>query len=190
MASEELAQGEMPTIEIVPNGDMYLLLSDCRLLVSSAIMSISSPIFAKMLNSDFKEGLKNHQRDEKPVILLPDDDAQAITKICQIFHHQVKDTSSVGSSKIKTIAQLSDKYDCVDVVKSWIRLWFHEELEQFDIGKTNDLFHSAYDLDLPNEFSKLTWNLMKEASTAQILSTVISDFNVKDLEASQSFSNH
>ena len=52
--------------EVCPDGDLYLEVekdSAC-ILVSSQVMTLSSPVFKKMLTSDFVEGMHRHEVPE------------------------------------------------------------------------------------------------------------------------------
>ena len=128
MATEELNQGETRTIGFVPNGDLYIILPDRRLLVSAAILSLCSPVFATMLASGFREGLKNNP-GEKSHVSLPEDGPEAFTKICQIVHHEVeKFPKQMTADEMKAVALLSNKYDCARIARPWVKSYFNKEL--------------------------------------------------------------
>jgi hypothetical protein len=50
----------MPKIIIDPNHDIVLRLNGDDLLVSSKVLSLSSPVFEAMFKPHFKEGIEHH----------------------------------------------------------------------------------------------------------------------------------
>lgn len=123
-----------PTIEIDRTGDLTLVLSQNaqedstrRLLVSSKILATASPVFAAMLGPRFREGQRSQSGALDPVA-LPDDDTEAMTILCQIFHFRNDMLPARPSLElIRNLAVLSDKYGCVAplrfVSETWLTVW-------------------------------------------------------------------
>jgi hypothetical protein len=49
---------------------------------------LGTPVFQKMLSSRFKERLCNHASQEKALVTLAEDNAEALFVVCNIIHHR------------------------------------------------------------------------------------------------------
>jgi len=87
-----MGEDEASVINIDPNGDTILEVScpngKTCLHVSSKVLTLASPVFAKMFNSRFKEGLGNCSTSGKLPIPLPDDNAEAFIVLCNAIHYR------------------------------------------------------------------------------------------------------
>ncbi|KAK5734408.1 hypothetical protein LTR17_008906 [Elasticomyces elasticus] len=93
----DLRTGTVGVVNIVnvdPAGDVILVCSagsegETRLRVSSAALSLGSPVFKAMLSVRFREGheLALNSRIDVP---LPEDDGEAMTILCNVLHHRNK----------------------------------------------------------------------------------------------------
>jgi hypothetical protein len=125
------------TIEIDRGGDLTLLLSQGlgsapeesarSLLVSSKVLALASPVFAVMLSPRFREGQRS-EAGTLDAVSLPDDDAEAMTVLCQIFHFRYDMLpAKPGLVLFKNLAVMCDKYDCVAplrfVSETWLVMW-------------------------------------------------------------------
>ena len=98
--------------------------------VSSHMMVFYSPVFNRMLQSDFKEGMRHHQDFWKQRIAFPHDNIHAMLLMIKNFHHRM-DTVNLtlfGPGLWKNLAVVCDKYDCISVVRPTISLCFPFEL--------------------------------------------------------------
>jgi hypothetical protein len=126
-----------PAIEIDRTGDLTLVLSKNlgstpgmntrNLLISSKVLTLASPVFAAMLSPRFREGQRSESGTLDP-ISLPDDDVEAMTTLCQIFHFRYDMLPAKPSLELfKNLAVLCDKYDCVAplrfVSETWLVMW-------------------------------------------------------------------
>ena len=77
----------MATTELDPQGDIVLSVGEKRLLSSSKVLSLASPVFRAMFGSQFSEGrrLSTTQPGEIP---LTDDDPEVFFYLASIFHHR------------------------------------------------------------------------------------------------------
>ena len=76
--------GKATLWEVSRGGDLYLILGaeESCILVSSKVMSLGSPVFAKMLESNFIEGISNQQGPGKYSVTLADDNEAAMVLLC------------------------------------------------------------------------------------------------------------
>ena len=121
------------TQDIDPQGDIIFVLGNPRfdpeprrrLRVSSKILSLASPAFAAMFSPrwDPPRGDKDPSLFGIPrEITLPDDDVEAMTRICQMLHFREEASSDVSLDLLEMIAMICDKYNLVTALKPWIGL--------------------------------------------------------------------
>lgn len=75
------------SLDIDPDGDVYLCTDKFKLLVSSKVLSVASPVFQKLFGPHFAEG--SQVSSTRPgSVLLSEDNAEALVALCQILHYQ------------------------------------------------------------------------------------------------------
>ncbi|KAL2006955.1 hypothetical protein VTN00DRAFT_8393 [Thermoascus crustaceus] len=128
--------------DVDPKGDVILRAKKKDLLVSSKLLSMASPVFEKM----FSETTNKDKRHEVswsslPTVTLEDDHPQAISLLCHILHYR-RDVirAVVDLDLLVKFMQLSEKYDCIPVVRAqgiqWLRYrWKILEEEEYPDGK-------------------------------------------------------
>ncbi|KAF2250526.1 hypothetical protein BU26DRAFT_562502 [Trematosphaeria pertusa] len=159
--------GSPSTVILSKCGDVVLVPSKGnqapgKLLVSSAFLRGASSVFDKMLDGRFAEGqaLSSANPSEIP---LPDDDFGCMLLLCMIIHLQTSDIPRrLDIIPLADFAILCDKYDCVDAVRPWSRVWVLELLPKPDVAGFEKLLMVAYALDLPDEFYKVTQSLIRD----------------------------
>jgi hypothetical protein len=145
-------------------GDVILLLGNddemaVKLLVSSKVLSLASSVFEAMFNSGFAEGQDLSPTSPREV-LLPDDDPKYMTYICKLVHMQTSDVpEKLDILSLADFALLCDKYHCADGVRPWSRLWISWFTPETPVYAK--LLTVAYLLDLPQEFRKVSQNLLQ-----------------------------
>jgi hypothetical protein len=155
---------EATLVEIDPDGDVILEFTrsdgTTHLLVSSRVLSLASPVFARMFRSQFKEGLTRNQSSSGslPIIPLPEDNEEAFKIICMAFHHRhTNQTSECLSAECLTnIATISDKWDFTTAMAHSAEFW----LQRVNTSLSEDLIQYllvAYILDAPHAFARLSW---------------------------------
>ena len=163
-------------VNIAPTAD--IILEVCRpdgkthLAVASSCLAMASPVFNKMLNSQLKEGIGNRSTSGHPFLIpLPEDDAEALTLLCNAIHHRgIPRNPSLAC--LKSLAVVCDKYDCVSVFTAWGELWLRTHIESTVARKPtnprilNDLLLVAYVLDLPDAFERVSWEILKAQAGA------------------------
>jgi hypothetical protein len=127
-----------------------------RLLVSSKVLSLASPVFAAMFSPRFKEGssLDPACPSEVP---LPDDDPEAMTLLCNCLHFRTDHIPrNVEFSLLKALAILCDKYNVAKAISAWNILW----LQKWEVSECKDGFEGLlvviYALDCAEAFAKLS----------------------------------
>ncbi|RAH81280.1 hypothetical protein BO86DRAFT_448443 [Aspergillus japonicus CBS 114.51] len=114
---------ESPLETLDPDGDAVLLIpgpASGRFLVSSKVLILASPVFAKLFTLGYREGnqMKNSTR---PTITLPEDSPSAMRTILQALHYQgSEDGDSLSARHLAVIAVHCDKYDCNSALRPWI----------------------------------------------------------------------
>jgi hypothetical protein len=135
-------------VTIDADGDVILSVTDsdaldnpgrtCEFLVSSKVLTLASPVLAKMFRSSFLEGNMLRLSPSLPIIRLKGDDPDAMHELLRHCHF---DTEYLPDriSNMKTLAKLavvSDRYDCLRVVKPWALLWLHMVSTEMATGFT------------------------------------------------------
>ncbi|PLN78367.1 hypothetical protein BDW42DRAFT_175095 [Aspergillus taichungensis] len=123
---------EEPDLEqIDPNGDVILLVagleSTARFLVSSKILSMASPMLAKLFSPKFSEGAQMASCTSCPTITLHEDDSAAMRTIISILHYQgPPQGDAMTAEDFATLAVHCDKYDCIRALLPWTFKWFND----------------------------------------------------------------
>jgi hypothetical protein len=110
-------------------GDLVLLVGsdEIPIRVTSKVLSLASPVFAAMLGPSFAEGQALTDKDPRGrTVSLPNDDAEALTWLCQALHFKKKFSAIVSISLMKELAILSDKYDMSIALSTWSELWLQK----------------------------------------------------------------
>jgi len=117
---------DMTTIDIATtDGDVLLVLGETRLRVSSVILSSASPVFKAMLGQNFLEGQGERSSQSPKEVALLDDDADAMTRLCRLLHHQDSMPADPHHAlSLATIAEellnlmiVADKYCCTSSIR-------------------------------------------------------------------------
>lgn len=148
---------------IDPEGDVALEFDEERLLVSSKVLSLVSPVFAAMFKPQFKEGIQCHLTSEEPsTIPLPEDDAKTFVLFCKIVHHRSDEIpQELDISSLENLAFICDKYHCKGAITNCSILWLQKLVEAVPRRDFNRLLLVAYILDLPESFSIISWEILK-----------------------------
>ncbi|PPJ57384.1 hypothetical protein CBER1_01435 [Cercospora berteroae] len=114
-----------------PHGDVVLAFnsadggSSTRLRVSSVALRFGSPVFNRMLHSNFKEG---QQFKTTGYVEIPlEDDSKSMTVLCRALHLQHKAVMGKLSSKeLLKVAEVCDKYDCIEALAPLADFWLKD----------------------------------------------------------------
>lgn len=133
-----------------------------KVLVSSLVMSLSSPVFDAMFNGNFAEG-QARSPDQPREVALPDDDTQAMLLVCRIAHMRTSDLPEMLSVNAFTeFALVSDKYQCTAAVRAWSKVWISKIFEGEPGADYEKVVLAIYLLDMPQEFYKATVSLARD----------------------------
>lgn len=147
---------------IDPHGDLILQVENERLLVSSRVLSLVSPVFEAMLKPNFKEGIAFRMAKGEPfTIPLPEDDMEGLTLFCKTIHHQAP--IAPNPLCLEKLAVICDKYQCTGPMKVYGTVWLQMlpgEIEEYSSEDVGRLLLFAYVLDLAREFSALAAELI------------------------------
>jgi len=160
-----MTEEKVLAVEFDPDGDVCLELScpgeRVHLLVSSKVLTLASPVFAKMFNSQFREGLSNRAASRGPPIPLPDDDGPAFVVFCAAIHHQTDEVpKEVTLACLENIGIICDKYSCTKALAPWSEMWLKMETEHLTVKDINRSLFAAYVLDSPDAFSRISWQMI------------------------------
>ncbi|MCJ1397827.1 hypothetical protein MMC11_001023 [Xylographa trunciseda] len=170
LRSLKMENAKSSVVEIDPKGDVVLVLN-CqdekkKLLVSSRILSMVSPVFAAMLNSQFKEGLHNVTPGISHKVSLPDDDAIAFEIICNVIHYRHKHVPIDPSlEQLVNIAVIADKYELREPLFGYSVVWLQSGIKnntgmKYNAKHCNTILFAAYALDAPEEFARISWEIV------------------------------
>ncbi|KAJ4989075.1 hypothetical protein SVAN01_05513 [Stagonosporopsis vannaccii] len=148
--------------------------ADCKLLVSSVLLSHASPVFAAMFDGRFAEGQLLSTASPR-VIQLPDDNPSSMATLCEIIHMQTADISMATCSDLVELAVLAEKYDCVSVLLPWGKMWVSTLMPE-DVSHGLEKFLVAtYALDLPEEFTKISQSMIRDSSEPLSVVAILRD---------------
>ncbi|MCJ1473759.1 hypothetical protein MMC13_002410 [Lambiella insularis] len=118
-------------IIIHPKGDVYLALRGIELLVLSEHLRSFSPVFDKLFSPYFSEG-REVSTTAPGKVILSEDDADAMTLLCQIVDHRYQQVVLKGPSFVilEKLAMLADKYDCIESLSIWVKQKLSEAINQ------------------------------------------------------------
>lgn len=168
-------ESSSPTEEVVmvdPDGDLILEIRQKRsdndepsesgnlkrLLVSSKILTISSPVFKARLCGPFLEGQLALSNVNPPVLPLPEDDPGAMEMLTRILHHSFTITDVLRIPGLCHMAMTSDKYGCNVVIKSWFHAYLFRRAKSGPFGASElaRLLSASYMLDDHEFFYRCT----------------------------------
>ncbi|KIY03448.1 uncharacterized protein Z520_00139 [Fonsecaea multimorphosa CBS 102226] len=92
-----------------------------RILVSSKVLTIGSPVFEKMLHGRFAEGQHHFNQENPPTVSLPEDDPQATLLFCEIIHCSRGVHHFKGYKALHELGIFAEKYMCTNALRSWFR---------------------------------------------------------------------
>jgi hypothetical protein len=138
------------------------------------VMANASSVFRCMLQPNrFAEGHGRSQA-EPFVIPLEEDDASAMTILCDIFHLRSKKVpiKDMTSDTMADLATLVDKYDCAAAIQPWPKLWLNQVLgpgEYLGVGtmslpEVGKWIHISCQLGFEKHFRQCTAALISRAS--------------------------
>ncbi|KAF2801904.1 uncharacterized protein BDZ99DRAFT_504179 [Mytilinidion resinicola] len=157
MATENSDQSSTSVTEIAKNGDIILVVGPHKkkIQVCSTVLKNASKYFNAMFGPHFAEGQDLHG-DSPKGIPMPDDDANALEILLNIFHLRNDDVpETLGPTEVLDVAVAADKFDCIVAIKHAIRLWLNPGEFQ-DIVELGHLMAAAYRLDNARAFSEIT----------------------------------
>lgn len=150
---------EPEQFDLDPDGDVVLVVEGQnaeRLLVSSKILSLASPVFSKMLGPNFREGTQMADSN-CPTITLHDDDPLAMITMLGAFHYKERDPKvPMTAEELAVLAIQCDKYDCVKTIKPWILTWFNNFQRDLVEEEYGLLLLAAHFFRAAEKFSELS----------------------------------
>ncbi|KXG49675.1 uncharacterized protein PGRI_056430 [Penicillium griseofulvum] len=127
-----------------------------RFLVSSKVLSLASPVFAKLFGPNFYEGTQV-AACTCPEVPLHDDDPAVTGALLAILHYQEpQDVPNTDAEWLANLAVHCDKYDCVKALNPWVLNWFQNFPPTRLMEKYGHLILAAHLFRSEEHFSRLT----------------------------------
>lgn len=160
-----MTEEKVSAVEFDPGEDVSFELScpdgKVHLLVSSRVLTLASPVFAAMFNSQFREGLSNRTASRGPPIPLPDDDGPAFLIFCAAIHYQTDQVPrNLSLACLENLGIICDKYSCAKALAPWSDIWLKMEIEHLIVKDIKRSLFAAYVLDSPDAFSRISWEMI------------------------------
>ncbi|KAJ9311380.1 hypothetical protein DTO271D3_8357 [Paecilomyces variotii] len=129
-----------------------------QFLVSSKVLSLASPVFARLFGPQFLEG-SQMARHGSITVHLDEDDAKGMGIMLGILHYQERpEIEGLSAKEMATLAICCDKYDCARVIRPWISNWFR--MSRFVSAKDHGFgLLAAHLLRASDKFSSITWSV-------------------------------
>ncbi|KAK3652961.1 hypothetical protein LTR56_004909 [Elasticomyces elasticus] len=151
MQSATTGAGDATVADIDRNGDVMLVCGagserEKRLRVSSTVLSAGSPVFKAMFSPRF-EGQALQTAEPYLEVPLPEDDGEAMEIMCEVLHHRndrVPKSADGQEHLIANVAELCDKYDCLEALKPTSRCWLNPIKETENVSGRRHLMTAAY----------------------------------------------
>jgi hypothetical protein len=155
-----------------PDGDVFLRCKDQdtgiprSFRVSSKVLRLASPVFARLLGPSFQEGQKLRQ-EGCVVVELEDDDAPLMKLILDVLHYQADITyQDVNAEKLARLAIHCDKYDCTKALGPWVSTWFKDvAVTPGDMVELGFRLLAAYLLNDSGRFAQISKEAMEEVTS-------------------------
>ncbi|KAI7330491.1 hypothetical protein KC315_g5649 [Hortaea werneckii] len=197
MADTKAEQPERRDVDVDADGDIILALpKNLYIRVSSAVLSLVSPVFKAMLGPHFREGNQPRSSAHPNEIPLPEDDGIAMKHLCLLIHGRTGDSYSHGDrtfpTQIRALALLADKYDCAEAVALQAeamlsRFWMHRANKQLVIQQMACLITASATLGLGPLFHVFTKSLVLDyCTTYSVANTGFPPFTLLQLEQQRS----
>ena len=123
-------------VEINPKGDLVLevgLSPSVLLRMSSGLLVQVSDVFKAMLEGKFSEGQTIYNANNP--LPLPEDEPHAMTLMCKLLMHQIKDVKEIKPTELPALTVTCDKYSCL----SPLRYSIQTRLPQYVLDIDNTL---------------------------------------------------
>jgi hypothetical protein len=175
------ANREIPHIVIDPTGDVVLEFYDSNdaqqgsCVVSTKVLSLTSPSFARMFKPGFEEG-DIALAGGHPTIKIRGDEFLPMENILRILHYQGDATVNISAEILSHYAIHCDKYDFAKALGPWITHWF--EKVQNGTEKSKQLGHvilAAYMFRDEVQFTNVSQKAM-----LRLLPTFASEWDLTD----------
>ncbi|KAI7476227.1 hypothetical protein KC351_g9588 [Hortaea werneckii] len=197
MADTKAEEPERRNVDVDADGDIILALSkNLYIRVSSAVLSLVSPVFKAMLGPRFREGNQPRSSAQPNEIPLPEDDGIAMKHLCLLIHGRTGDSYSHGDrtfpTQIRALAILADKYDCVEAIALQAeamlsRFWMHRANKQLVIQQMAAPITAAATLGLGPLFHVCTKSLVLDYCTPySVANTGLTPLTLLKLEQQRS----
>ena len=160
-------------VSIDPEGDVYLMVGDTELQVSSKVLSLASKVFKALFQVNFQEGAKLAE-DGSCRIKLPDDDVPTMQVVNLLLHHRQPDIP-IDTHLLQNVAIAADKYACTKALCYWAKVQVLSILKAPSRADSIDgaALFTAYVFD----FHSVFWAISKRMVLSKSKSLLTSEFH-------------
>lgn len=146
--------------------------------VDSGALTRVSKVFSGLLYGNLGESREpSGETEAKWLIDLPDDDSRYMEILFNIMHHNFSDIPSDNDPNITEIlyelAVITDKYDCVHLLRPWINNWL--------LSLERQVFEANNNIDPRREFRYKRCSFVTTTTTIERLSWIAWVFGDRDL---------
>lgn len=152
----EAASTAIRSIEVDPEGDIYLLLADRELRVSSKTLARVSSVFKAQFSSRWAEGRLVSETNPGRVP-CPDQDPEIMTVICNVTHS--RPAYPPAGQELEFLEKLSvacDYYDCITALSLWCSVHLGALINSGNISNDGRMFLLTYSFDDYHGFKQVT----------------------------------
>ncbi|KAI9737228.1 MAG: hypothetical protein M1818_005760 [Claussenomyces sp. TS43310] len=156
-------------VALDPDGDAILDIrtsvthKKASFLISTKVLSLASPVFARMFGPDFAEG-RRIVRSDCPRIELGDDDADTMETVLEVLHYRSGEKAMfVNAARLADLAIHCDKYYCTNALRPWISYWFSTlDILTSSPEELGLLLLAAYMFDNSQQFAIVSEKVLEE----------------------------
>lgn len=125
-------------------------------------MSLASPVWRTMLNP---EGPFQESKPDNHEVEFHDDDTEALLTILLAAHQRNQEIpQSIELRQLLNICLLCDKYDCLELVRSWLFKWEADLKASADIGRYDQWLFIAWTTGDMETFNRIAYRIGRESS--------------------------
>ncbi|KAJ4527696.1 hypothetical protein HRR83_000449 [Exophiala dermatitidis] len=133
-----------------------------RILVSTKVLTLSSPVFKTMLSGNFREAQLPFSKESPPILRLPEDAPGPTGLLCRVLHYDNEALQDVSFDGIYALATVSDKYDYSNAIKPLFRQHLYSGRREITMYDWIHTVNTAYLFNDEDAFYRLSQSAVQE----------------------------